>query len=215
VRRILPSGKIDLMDNFSQYVMCNVCAHSVALPEGDFKSLECDRCGYRFKRDAARSIQYTLAFSLTALIFYIPANIFPFMTFELYGRTNSSTIWGGILSLMESGSWTVAAIVFLASIVIPILKLIILFYLAATASKHENPKFKTRLYYAVEVIGRWSMLDIFLLAVMVAMVKLGRFGTVHPEIGSLLFAMVVIFTMLASANFDSKILWKDKNESTT
>lgn len=204
------------MSESSRYVMCHVCTNSILLPDGIKEALNCDRCGHKVHSSRADSLRRTLAFSLTALIFYIPANLFPFMTFELYGKTTSSTIMGGVLSLIESGSLTVAIIVFLASIVIPVLKLVILFYLSLTARRAVGEpggaQRKTRLYYFVEVIGRWSMLDIFLLAILVSLVKLGHWGTVTPEMGSLMFAMVVIFTMLASASFDPKVLWKGEND---
>lgn len=147
------------------------------------------------------SARRTLAFSLTALLLYIPANIFPFMTVELYGRRNTSTIWSGIVSLADDGAWFIAIVVFLASLLIPFLKLLILFYLSLTAHSPEHSLLKKRLYDFVEVIGRWSMLDIFLLAILVSLVKLGSWTTVEPELGSILFTLVVIFTMLASADF--------------
>lgn len=159
-----------------------------------------------------RSAQMTFIFSLTALIFYIPANLFPFMTIELYGHRNSSTIWSGILALADDGAWAISMIVFLASMLIPLVKLIALFYLSLTARTGTHSHFKTRLYHIVEAIGRWSMLDIFLLAVLVAIMKLGPWTTVQPEIGSVMFLLVVIFTMLASAQFDPQLLWKDFDE---
>jgi paraquat-inducible protein A len=155
-----------------------------------------------------------MAFSLTALIFYFPANIFPFMTMELYGNTNSSTIWQGVVSLADSGSWILAVIVFLASILIPLIKLVALFYLSATSNNKTNWEFKVKLHGYIESIGRWSMLDIFLLAILVAIMKLGHWTSVKPEIGSILFAFVVIFTLLASANFDSELLRENSDEKT-
>ncbi|AFY00838.1 paraquat-inducible protein A [Bdellovibrio bacteriovorus] len=148
-----------------------------------------------------QSQQLTLAFSITALVLYIPANLLPFMSIELYGRRNTATIWDGIVSLAEAGSWPIAIIVFLASILIPLLKLVILFYLSLGAAD-ANPQLQDRLYRIVEAIGRWSMLDIFLLAIMIAILKLGKWATVEPKPGALLFALVVIFTMLASAYFE-------------
>jgi paraquat-inducible protein A len=159
-----------------------------------------------------KSVQATLAFSLTALILFIPSNLFPFMSIELYGRRNSSTVWGGVVSLMEGGSWPIALIVFVASLVIPFIKLLALFYLALTPNNAHNVKFKSGLYSFIEAIGRWSMLDIFLLAVLVSIMKLGRWTSVQPEIGSYFFAMVVIFTMLASATFDPTPLWREPND---
>ncbi len=161
-----------------------------------------------------KSPQATLAYSLTALILFIPAIWYPFMTIELYGNRNSVTIWGGVESLVEDGSWPIAAIIFLASLVIPILKLVILIYLALTSAQESHPRFKTQLFHIVEAIGRWSMLDIFLLAILVAIMKLGRWTTVEPKIGSWLFAAVVIFTMLASASFDPKLLWNEDYDKT-
>lgn len=158
-----------------------------------------------------KSAELTLAYSLTALILYFPANIFPFMTIELYGNRNSSTIWSGIVSLLDSGSWVIGLVVFFASMVIPCLKLITLFYLALFAKHSAHPRLLTRLYHLIEAIGRWSMLDIFLLAVLVAIMKLGPWTSVKPELGSLLFVFVVIFTMLASSSFDPRLLWEVKN----
>lgn len=152
----------------------------------------------------------TMAFALTALIFYLPANIFPFMTIELYGQRNSATIWGGVKTLAESGSWPVAIIVFLASIFIPLVKLVILFYLSATYKNGKRMRFKLNLHRFVEAIGRWSMLDIFLLAVLVSIMKLSHWTTVEPEPGALMFAMVVVFTMLASSYYDPELILEEK-----
>lgn len=160
----------------------------------------------------SKSSRLSLAFTLTALIFYVPANVFPFMTIELYGNRNSSNIWKGTLSLAQDGSYGIALVVFLASILIPALKLLILFYLSLAGGSGRRQKFKMKLYLFVEAIGRWSMLDIFLLAVLVAMVKLGHWTKVQPEMGSAMFALVVIFTMLGSAYFDPKLIW-DANET--
>lgn len=130
------------------------------------------------------------------------------MTIELYGNKNSATVWSGIVDLAEAGSWAIAGIIFLASILLPLFKLIILFYLGLTAKSPHHIEFKTKLHTVVEVIGRWSMLDIFLLAVLVAIMKLGPWTHVKPEPGAVMFAMVVIFTMLSSAYFDPKSLGK-------
>ena len=160
------------------------------------------------------SARLPLIFSLTALIFYFPANWFPFMSLEIYGNKTSSTIWSGIVSLVESGSWPIALVIFLASVIVPFVKLSILFYLSFTAESTKHVEFKKKLYRIVEIIGRWSMLDIFLLAVLVSIMKLGKWTTAKAETGSWLFALVVIFTMLASEFFNSEIIGKnDKHDS--
>ena len=156
----------------------------------------------------------SLAFALTALIFWVPANIFPFMTISMYGKSNSSNIWNGVVQLAQGGSYAIAAIVFLASIVIPVIKLIILFYLSLTANSGKNADMKRRLYFMVEAIGRWSMLDIFLLAVLVAILKLDHLTEVTPEVGSVLFAGVVIFTMLSSAFFNPLLISNEAQNET-
>lgn len=190
------------------FYSCHICANHNLLPADPSEKLECVRCGEKTNHYKPKSVEAALVFTITALILFIPANFFPFMTINMYGRQNSSTVWGGVVSLIESGSWPIALIVFLASLVIPILKLLILFYLTATAKNKTNQLFKTKLYRVIETIGRWSMLDIFLLAVLVAIMKLGPWTYVQPEIGSLFFALVVVFTMLASANFNPQLLWE-------
>lgn len=177
-------------------------------------TVTCERCGkhHFFK---PKSAEMTFIFSLTALILYFPANFFPFMTMELYGNRKSSTIWSGIQSLHEAGFTFVAIVVLLASIVFPLLKLAALFYLSATHRTKRNQKFKTKIFYIVEAIGRWSMLDIFLMAIMVAIIKLGHWTSVEPEVGSLMFALVVICTLIASANFDPKLIWEEETPCKT
>lgn len=212
-QKAIETGKDPNMGTVSDqkyFLVCPICANQVPLADRLDQDVVCDQCGEKVQKAKPDSPAMTLIFSLTAMIFYIPANMFPFMTIELYGNRSTSTIWGGIVSLMEAGSVAIAIIVLLASLVIPFFKLAILFYLSFRPGRNRNPKFKTRLYHIVEAIGRWSMLDIFLLAVLVAIMKLGPWTTVEPQVGALMFAMVVIFTMLASAYFDPQLLWKDK-----
>jgi paraquat-inducible protein A len=200
-----------LMNEPQSSFWCRLCGNSNPITS---EEMRCERCGHKESSAVPKSTKASLAFTLTAMVLYLPANLFPFMTIEMYGNRNSSTIWGGILSLADAGSMAIALIIFLASILIPFLKLIILFYLTLPWSSKHSPLFRTRLYQTVEAIGRWSMLDIFLLAVLVAIMKLGPWTTVRPEIGSVLFAFVVIFTMLASASFDPQSLWRNHHENT-
>lgn len=188
---------------------CDVCNSALEYDDSAVITITCARCGksHYFR---PKSAEITFIFSLTALILYFPANFFPFMTMELYGSRKTATIWSGIKSLNESGSTFIAIIVLLASIVFPLVKLIALFYLSATSGNQQNQRLKTQIYHIVEAIGRWSMLDIFLLAIMVAIIKFGHWTSVVPEIGSVLFTLVVIFTLIASANFDPKLIWEEK-----
>lgn len=172
----------------------------------------CENCD-RPINVSTRNSSKTLAYILTALVLYFPANFFPFMTMEIYGRRSSPTIWGGIESLIDSGSWFIAIIIFLASIVIPFLKLAVLFYLTLSGES-SNSNLKPILFKSVETLGRWSMLDIFLLAVLVAVMKLGPWTSVEPEIGSIMFALVVVFTMLATSSFEARLVRGKKHAAT-
>lgn len=145
-------------------------------------------------------IQLTIVFSLTALIFFVTANFFPFMHMEMYGRSNDATIWSGIVSLANSGSLFLALVVFMASLLIPFLKILSLFYLGLARSQNLTG-FQKNLFAFIEVIGPWSMLDVFLLAVFVAIIKFDSLATVRAGIGSVFFTLVVIFTMAASASY--------------
>ncbi len=199
------------MANSTSEERCKICGTALST-EGQEQFVVCEKCGTLNRVAKNSSPEVSLIFALTALILYIPANVFPFMTLEIYGNKNTSTIWEGIVTLADSGSWGIAIIIFIASIVIPLVKLIILFYLGLTAKNSSQRKFKTRLYNAVEAIGRWSMLDIFLMAVLVAIMKMGPWAHAEPELGSWIFALVVIFTMISSASFDPSTIWKNSND---
>jgi len=141
-----------------------------------------------------------LSFTVAAIFLYIPANLYPFMTMKYAGQYQKTTIWDGIKSLYEGGMWGTATIVFMASIIIPVFKLLSLFFIITT--EYFNIAFNTRtsLLALVDFIGRWSMLDVFLVSIMVGLIKFGDFATVSADIASYLLGVVVIFTMLASAS---------------
>jgi paraquat-inducible protein A len=159
------------------------------------------------------SVQRTMAFSLAALILFVPANIFPILSMSKFGYKSESTIWGGVVELWKSGTQGIAILVLLCSIVIPLAKILGLFYICATWKK-QPPYRNTFLLRFIEIIGRWSMLDVFLVAILVALIKLGSIATVKPELGIVAFGCVVVLTMVASANFDSRILWQQRKPTT-
>jgi paraquat-inducible protein A len=158
------------------------------------------------------SLQLTAALALAALILYIPANIYPILRMHFYGAYSESTVWDGVISLAQSGQYLVALIVFLASIVIPLLKLAGLLYLVAAARFNLGRRLRsrTRLYRLIDVVGPWAMLDVFLLAVLVALVKLGQIATILPGPGLIAFTAVVVLTMFASASFDPRLIWENR-----
>lgn len=144
-------------------------------------------------------IYRSLAFTFAAIALYIPANLYPFMTMKFSGKYQDSTIWDGIKSLFEGGMWATATIVFMASIIIPVFKFAALLFINFAHLYNFGKVARRSLLILVEFIGRWSMLDIFLVSIMVAIIKFGSFAKVTADISSYLLGFVVIFTMLASA----------------
>ena len=176
----------------------------------------CCRCGSAVGGHPADGLGRTAAFSLAALFFFVPANIYPILRMEFYGAYSESTVWDGCAKLYRDGQWLVATIVFLASILIPLLKLLGLFFLVVVA-KFRPAIFRqerSRISRTLEVIGPWAMLDVFLVAILVALVKLGSLATVLPGRGLAAFTAMVVLTILASASFDPASIWGKAEEKT-
>jgi paraquat-inducible protein A len=169
----------------------------------------CARCDSLLQGRHPRGRSRTAALALAALLLYLPANIYPIMVMEYMGRHTENTVWGGVKALYQDRMWYVAAIVFAASILVPLLKLTGLFFLVAS---HGQRWQKTRLwvYKAICRIGPWAMLDVFLLSVLVALIRFGRFATVKPGPGIIAFASVVVLTILASSSFDPRLIWEQE-----
>ena len=179
------------------------------LPPG--AAAERTRCASFISAGSSRGRhEVVAALTLAAQVLYLPANNYPILKMHLHGSKSESTVWDGVVTLMTHNEWAVAVIVFLASMVIPLVKLAGLFALVLTArmgwSRHLRER--TRLYKFIDAIGPWAMLDVFLLAVLVALVKLSSWAKVIPGPGLLAFAAMVVLTMLASAAFDPKLIWE-------
>jgi len=188
---------------------CGLVQELDPLPPGTVA--ECLRCGsFIGARSSTRSLEVTAALSLAALILYVPANVYPIMKMYLYGGYSESTVWDGIVMLARNDEWFVAVIVFLASMVIPLVKLAGLFSLVVTARMgwRRRLRGRTRLYKFIDAIGPWAMLDVFLLAVLVAVVKLSSWAKILPGPGLVAFTAMVVLTMLASAAFNPKLIWQ-------
>jgi paraquat-inducible protein A len=199
-------------DAQSETIACRTCGlvHTVE-PLAPGTVATCRRCGSRLTRRTPGALHITAALSLAALILYIPANIYPILELNMYGATSENTVWDGCVRLFKDGDYIIAVIVFLASILIPLLKLLGLFFLVGTAEfrmkRWKSPR--TWVYRVIEVIGRWAMLDVFVLAVLVSLVKLQRLATIIPGPGLFAFALVVVLTILASAAFDPQLIWNE------
>lgn len=199
------------MKETAAMIACKTCGQVHELePLSRGAVAKCARCGATLDKRTAGSLHLTAAFSLAALLLYIPANIFPILRIDMYGATQTNTIWQGCVRLYQDRDYVIAVIVFLASMFIPLLKLLGLFYLCISIKLHF-PRWKrqrTWVYWFIDTIGRWAMLDVFVLAILVSLVKLQRLATVIPGKGALAFAMVVVFTLLASASFDPQLIWE-------
>lgn len=199
------------MSSTPAVAVCETCGLTQSVPPAPTGTgWECFRCGSLLGVRRG-SVAAPAAFALAALALYVPANIYPILKLSQHGAYSESTIWDGVLSLMQSDQWFVAIVVFAASIVVPLLKLAGLFFLVATSRlrKGRRLRSRTRLYRFIDAIGPWAMLDVFLVAILVALVKLGDIARVLPGPGLIAFTGMVVFTMLATATFDPKLIWEE------
>ena len=160
-------------------------------------------------RRKPNSIDRTWALLITSALLYIPANVYPVMTFTALGQGEPSTIIGGVKELIAAKMWPLAAIVFVASILVPMLKMVFLGYLLISVRVRSRWRLKDRtlIYRIVEAVGRWSMVDVFVVSILVALVQLGSIADITPNVGILAFASVVVLTMIAALLFDPRLMW--------
>lgn len=188
---------------------CAACARVTAAQPG-VKRQRCPRCGSLLRRRRPNSVSNTWALLIAAAILYIPANLLTVLhSHTLLGGDANDTIMSGVVYFWRTGSHLLAVIIFVASIVVPLLKLAILSLLAVTAQRRSRwrPQQRTRLYRMVEFIGRWSMLDMFVVTLTVALVRFQTLAVITPGPGALAFTSVVLLTMLASMQFDPRLIW--------
>jgi len=187
-------------------VGCHACG---LLAEHHGGGQHCERCGAPLHQRKTNSIARTWALMASATLLFFPANLYPVMTVTQFGRSDSSTILGGVVKLIEGGMWPLALLVFFASIVVPLLKLIVLAMLLYTVQRGSLWRLqdRTRLYRMTEVVGTWSMVDVYLVAVLAALVDLDMLTTIRPEIGVTFFAAVVVTTIFAAQSFDPRTIW--------
>lgn len=168
----------------------------------------CPRCGASVHRRHPHSLGTTTALLIAALVLYVPANTLPIMTTRSAIGERSDTIVSGILELLRTGSWPLALIVFVASFLVPLAKLAVLGWLvAAVHLRRPGSRRLTALYRLVEVVGRWSMLDVFVVAILAALVQLGPAAEVTAGPGVVLFGAVVWLTLWATEAFDPRLIW--------
>lgn len=191
-----------------QLIGCEVCGLVCRPPAGE-EGLRCPRCFAALHRRKPNSLARTWAFLLSAAILYLPANLLPIMDTRSLGSQRSDTILSGVVVLWQEGSWELAIIVFVASIVVPMLKIAVLTLLLLTVQWRSNwrPAERARLYRLVEFVGHWSMLDVFVVVLMATLVQFQAYAQVGAGPGAIAFGAVVVLTMLASRSFDPRLIW--------
>jgi paraquat-inducible protein A len=188
-------------------MQCLVC-HKL-IPAAETDNVLCPRCGASVHSRVPQSLAKTWAYLLTSALLYVPANILPIMTVSGFGGGKADTIMSGVIALMTSGMIPIGLIVFVASIVVPLLKMVaLLILLLSVHFKWQlSARHRTRLYRLTEFIGRWSMLDLYVIMIMIALVSFGAIASIETGPAATAFAAVVILTMLAAMSFDARLIW--------
>ncbi len=195
--------------NEDDLIRCPVC-EAVNLDKG--KQNQCRRCGSAIYKHRHFSTEKSWAYLITAIIAYIPANLYPMLVTKQFGSMEGSTILGGVVMLWEHGSYPIALVIFAASILIPIMKFIILIYLLISVKYpigKDKKVNKHKLYYMTEAIGPWSMIDVFVVAILAALIHLANIQIVAGTAATA-FALSVFFTLLAAHAFDERLIKENK-----
>lgn len=185
---------------------CHTCG---LLRPRDANLLHCPRCGSGLHYRKSNSLQRTWALLVAAAVLFVPANVYPIMEVVQFGRGSPDTILSGVTKLIGAGMWGLGLLVFFVSIVVPLAKLLSLVWLLRSVERRSNwnPRDRTRLYRVTEMVGSWSMVDVFLVGLLTGLVSLDVLATIRPEIGATFFAGVVILTMFAAMSFDPRLIW--------
>ena len=193
---------------------CHGCglAHSVA---GSDHGMVCRRCGLPLHFRKPDSLNRTWALLIAAYILIIPANLLPVMKSSTLGATEADTIISGVIYLWESGSEVLSIILFIASVLIPVCKLLAMTYLLVSVHRRSlwKPKTRTQIYRVLEAVGRWSMIDVYVAAMLTALVQFGSIMSINVGTGAIAFGAVVVLTMLAAECFDPRLIWEATDRS--
>lgn len=191
---------------------CHNCHLLCRLPGGNHPgTVRCPRCGACLHLRKPASLSRTCALLIAAFILYIPANVLPITTVVTLGNAQSDTIMSGVIYFVRSGMWPIALVIFVASVLVPLLKLLILTYLIISVRRgsQKRRKDRTKLYRITEAVGRWSMVDIYVVTVLVALVHVGSLASIRAESGAVFFGAVVVITMFAAMSFDPRLIWDE------
>ena len=190
-------------------VVCSHCRATVSVGKTPGEGARCPRCGATLHERKPHSLLITATLILSAALLYIPANLLPVMHLRTFFGDEDDTIMSGVISLLQEGSWPLALLVFVASICVPMLKIIAMAWLliGVMRNKPGGAAQRSKLFRLVEFIGRWSMLDVYAIALLVALVQIRSLANIRVGTGALAFGAVVVLTMLAAQSFDERLLW--------
>jgi paraquat-inducible protein A len=189
---------------------CHTCNQVVRLDKDHHhQGLLCPRCGSPLHPRKHHSILLTWILVSLAFVFYIPANLLPMTRVVSLGQVQEDTIMSGVIYFIQSGSWYIALVIFIASVFVPVLKLLLLMFLLISVQRKScwRPRDRTRLYRITELVGRWSMVDIYVVTILIALVNLGALADIDAGPAAVNFAAVVVITMLAAKSFDPRLIW--------
>jgi paraquat-inducible protein A len=185
---------------------CHDCG---TLAEMHGEHVQCPRCGSDVHMRKPDSLNRAWALTIASAILYIPANLLPITRTEALGKEQSDTIMSGVLYFLKHGDWPLALVIFTASVAVPFLKILVLIFLLWTTQRRSTwrPLDRTKLYRITELVGRWSMVDIYVVTILVALVQLGVLAQITAGPGALYFALVVVLTMFAAESYDPRLIW--------
>jgi paraquat-inducible protein A len=194
------------MSDEDKFIRCHICEAVNLDKRGE---IYCRRCGEKIYTFEYISFHKTIAFLITAIIFYFPANLYPILVTKQFGVIKQSTILGGVMHLWEAGSYPIALIILFASVFVPILKFIFIIYLLLSTKYKLGSSIsdKHKLFYITEVIGSWSMIDVFVVAILSVVIHFSAVSII-PGKGATAFALMVFFTMLSALSFDTRLIIK-------
>jgi paraquat-inducible protein A len=197
----------DINDIQAHAVLCSTCGELIDRDSAE--NALCPVCNHKLHLRKKSSLQKTWALTIAALLLYIPANLLPVMSVDIFGDKTSNTILEGVVQFYEHKMYFIAIVVFTASFVVPLFKISALFYLLITINSERglSKLKKTKLFHVIEYIGKWSMLDVFVVAIMAGLINTGYVINISGGLGIVFFAAVVILTMKASASFDTRLIW--------
>jgi paraquat-inducible protein A len=197
---------------------CHTCHQLVRIDQNhQQQKLSCPRCGSAIHPRIHNSLLITWMLVGLALVFYIPANLLPMTRVVGLGQIQEDTIMSGVIYFIQSGSWYIGLVIFIASVFVPLLKLTLLMYLLVSVQRKSQwrPRERARIYRITEFIGRWSMVDIYVVTILIALVNLGTLANIDSGPAAIYFAAVVVITIFAAKSFDPRLIWDNIKQEPT